>query len=170
MAVLVAAGYLIALGGTSSGQGWQLLSHLASAHADAPPAPALVPEADADLAPVLQTLRSPTARSHEHGHTHGHEAEGHAHGGPVRFGRPVRASTSAPAEGVHEHDGVSHSHDAPAPDAPAVVTVSVDHHRLPTPSCVPPSPSARLANVGDPRATAPSVDVSVETPPPIRSG
>lgn len=174
MAVLVVAGYLLALGGTSSGQGWRLLSHLASAHADTSPAPSLVPEVDASLAPVLRTLRP---RHHSHGRGHGHrhetEADEHTHDDPVRFGQPVRtvrANARDVTEGVHEHDGVFHSHDAPAPETPVVVPVSLDQHRLPTPLPVPLPPPPRDADLGDPRAALPSVDLSVETPPPIRRG
>ena len=175
VAVLVVGGYLMALGSTSSGQGWRLLSHLVSAHGAVPPAPVLVPEADVGLAPVLRTLRPSERHSHEggHAHSHGPTRDDHAHDGPVPFGEPVRtvrARTEDVPEGVHEHDGTLHSHDAPAPETPVVVTVSLDRHHLPTPVRVPRPPPPCDADLGDPRAAHPSVDLSVETPPPIRRG
>ncbi|WP_420455836.1 hypothetical protein [Rubrivirga sp.] len=171
LAVAVLAGYLAAWGGTSAGHGWRLAPHLALDHAR--PAVPAAPHVLGDTAPglgVLPTLR-PDA-GHTHGgraHSHGHgEAHGHAPDPDVfPAGRPVLADDTG---GLHEHDGVLHSHREPPPEPAVLVTVAVDKHRLPATPVVPAPPPPTVADLGDGTVALESIGSSVETPPPIRRG
>ncbi len=178
LAVAVLVGYLAAWGGTAAGHGWRLAPHLALEHAR-PPAPA-APHVVGDVAPGAHVL--PTLRPEER-HTHGGRSHGHKHGeerherdeaqglAPAPDVFPAGQTVLAEANGgLHEHDGVTHSHDEP-PSVPAVlVTVSLDKHRLPATSAVPAPPALAVAAFGDDAEALESIDLSVETPPPIRRG
>ena len=166
LVALVLAGYLAALGTTASGAGLKLIPHLALHHAPtALVAPQLVGDVEGDR-DVLMTLR-PGAHHHD-GHAHhghdGHRAAPHAP-------RTVRVMATSPeARGVHTHDGVLHSHNAPPREARVWTTVSLDRHRLPAAHAVPVPPVSPHAVVGVPDRAPPSVIRLVETPPPIGRG
>ncbi len=166
LVALVLAGYALALGTTASGEGLKLIPHLALDHAPtAPAAPHLVGEEEG-ARDVLRTLR-PKAHVHD-GHEHRHD--GHPHGAePVRETIYVLA-TPPEARGLHEHDGAFHSHGPTPDDRAALVTVSLDKHRLPATPAVPAPVLAAIRLDGERPAPPASVDPSVETPPPIRRG
>ena len=170
LVVAVLAGYLAALGGTASGQGWKLASHLARDHASPTlAAPILHEEGSGD-----HTLTTLTAgERHTHGgraHTHGLAEAGHGSLADLFSEHRQPDSHQPGASGVHEHDGVLHSHDAPPPEPTAVVTVSLDKHRLPGTPAVPAPPAPGLADREAGLEPPRSVDRSVETPPPIWRG
>ena len=158
LVAFVLVGYVLVLGTTASGEGLKLIPHLALEHAPtALHAPHLVGDVEGER-DVLRTLR-PEAPAPD--------APPHAAGGP----RTVRVlATPLEALGLHVHGGRLHRHDAP-PDAPrTIVTVSLDKHRLPAAPAVPaPVVSSHTASAG-PSPALSSVDLSVETPPPIRRG
>ena len=162
LVALVLAGYAVALGTTASGEGLKLIPHLALEHAPtAPAAPHLVGEEEGDR-DVLRTLR-PNA----HG---GHRHDGRPHGAePVRETVYVLATTPS-ARGLHEHDGAFHRHEPTPDDKAALVTVSLDKHRLPATPAVPAPPVAVVHLDGERPGAPASVEPSVETPPPIRRG
>lgn len=181
IAVAVLVGYLLALGGTSVGQGWQLLAHLAHAH---PPAPPTVPELYVEMpaAPrtAMTTLRPREAHSHGHGHNHdhGHEhglrhgAETHRHPAAPALpdaGRFIRAAVP-PADGAHEHDGYVHTHEVPEPDPSLVLIAGLDKHQLPTALVLPLPPPPRDLDALQPEAAPRRVETLVETPPPRARG
>lgn len=167
-AVLV--GYLGVLLGTSVGQGWALLAHVAATPHTAFEAPRLQTPSAAAPALGSTTLRTNTHGAHRHHHA---PASSHPNAGrTVRTADPVHDAPEAevPA-GLHAHGGVLHSHDLPAPDPAPVVVHTLDQHRLPLPASVP-APDGRA--VADPTGAPPSrlvsVVPSVETPPPIGRG
>ena len=169
LVALVLAGYLAALGATASGRGLALGTHLVLAHGErAPATPGLVGEATVG-GDVLTTLRPDV--THRHGdHVHSHEPDGETPA-PALFPErgAVRVSTEA-EPGAHEHDGRFHRHDAPPREPRLVLTVSLDKHRLPPVAAVPAPPALQLADLGGPEGALDSVDLSVETPPPLRRG
>ncbi|MDT0630230.1 hypothetical protein RQM47_03715 [Rubrivirga sp. S365] len=72
--------------------------------------------------------------------------------------------------GVHEHDGVPHTHGAPAPEPAVVAPVSLDEHRQPEAPPVP-GPPPRAAAPPAPGGVGPAwTSLSVETPPPLGRG
>lgn len=192
LAVAALAGYLVALGGTSAGQGWGLLHHLASAHAGRT-APTILPVTLPGTLLAIPTLR-PFAASHSaprhrpepddahHAHPHGHA---HTPGSdapeatpPHRAVRTAHAHNSPPRPGgetpdtgrFHRHGPLVHTHGAPAPEPPLVVVRrALDTHRLPEVPRLPAPPSREAPEAG-PAARPSSVDGSVETPPPIARG
>ena len=175
VALVVLAGYLLVLGGTSVGQGWRLLAHVASAHAPASPAsPEVYGEAPLGLAPTMTTLRP--HRGDGSTHAHGHP---HTHGNRPGFREAVRAEAGTPRGfhdegfhdgGFHAHDGYTHTHDAPAPEPEVVLTVSLDKHRLPGAPPVPGPPPPGEADFGAHPEVPHTVAVPVETPPPLAHG
>ena len=155
----VLVGYVLVLGTTASGEGLKLIPHLAQEHAPtALHAPHLVGDVEGERG-VLRTLR-PEAPTHD---DHAHEA--------ALAPRTVRVlATPLEALGLHTHDGRLHRHDAPPDESRVIVTVSLDKHRLPATPAVPaPVVSAHAPSAG-PALALSSVDLSVETPPPIRRG
>ena len=165
------AGYLAALAATPTGHGLRLAGHVATAH-HGPAAPPLA-SASGRAGRVLPTLRD--AHRHRGAAAHGHETHGdHDHGLSVhRSARPVPARATPPAPGgagVHEHDGVLHSHGAPTPEPAVVVTVSLDKHRLPEAPPVPGPPTPTAAPPAPGGVDPAWVDLSVETPPPLGRG
>ena len=167
-------GYLAAWGGTSAGQGWRLAPHLATAHAEAPPA--LVQQAEGRR--VLTTLRpeahgEQAPHSHPGAHSHGGHAADHAHPPDRSHAAPLAAHAArrhppAASPTAHRHGDVVHDH-APAPPEPERPVVSVDKHRLPAGAQVPPPPAGAAPHDG--YGGGPSVaGPPVETPPPIRRG
>jgi hypothetical protein len=161
LVALVLAGYAVALGTTASGEGLKLIPHLALEHAPTTPAaPHLMGEEAGDR-DVLRTLR-PEAHTHG-GQEHRHDAD------PARETIYVLATPPA-TRGLHEHDGAFHSHETPPDDRAALVTVSLDKHRLPATPAVP-APAVAVIRLDDERPAPPdSVEPSVETPPPIGRG
>ena len=173
------AGYLAALAATPTGHGLRLLGHVATAHhgVAAPP----LASASGGAGRVLPTLRDAhrhrAGAAHEHGEAHSHGAGGDHGLSFHRSARPVPAHATPPAAtdgwggaDAHEHDGVLHSHGAPAPEPAVVVTVSLDKHRLPEAPPVP-GPPAPTAAPPAPGGVDPAwVDLLVETPPPLGRG
>ena len=155
LALLVAAGYLAALVGTTASRlGWQSLAHLALA----PPSfasPAIYGESLAVRLDDMSTLRQDAQSSSGHAPRALAPASG-------------QAGSRAPAAGPHEAEW--HAHE-PAPPDPAVgPVVSLDTHHLPSaPGLGPPLPP-HAADYGAIRGTMNSADLSVETPPPLARG
>ncbi|MEM1057150.1 MAG: hypothetical protein AAGI52_16650 [Bacteroidota bacterium] len=172
----VLLGYLGVLLGTSAGQGWRLLAHLATeTHAvmEAPRLQAPALHAPTGLAPAMgmTTLRAP---AHSHGaHTHGDHTHRHGSAHPEAH-RTVRTSGSPhgtpEADGFHAHDGVLHSHDLPPPTETPVVILTLDHHQVPTPVRLTPPPVGDTARLGSALGSIASAQHSVETPPPRLAG
>lgn len=158
----VAVGYLAVLGATAAGQGLRLIPHLLLDHVEtASAAPQLAESPDDDFAPVT-TLRPSVHRHGDHSHGHGSPHE-HRHPAPSSI-----QADAAPGVGLHEHDGVVHTH-APADPPPAVVLVTVDDHRpstATTRAALPPS-GVDQSTV---EARAESEALAVETPPPVGRG
>ena len=155
--VCAAVGYVVALGGTSAGQGWQLVPHLALAHAGPPP-PALVVQPTYDV--VLPTLR--TDETHAHG-GHTHSAESH----PYAAHSP-HLDTEADAPGAHRHGDLVHDHRPPPPRREAPV-VALDKHHLPLVTTAPAPLVARVVVLRVDETEA-SHSLPVETPPPVGRG
>lgn len=156
-------GYVVALGGTSAGQGWRLAPHLAAAHAGAPP-PALVEGA-------MDGVVLPTLRLREH--THGGVAHHHADDGAQEVApqgavthRDVRDMTAD--TGLHRHGDWVHDHRPPPPRREAPV-VTLDKHQLPAPSLVP-APLAARVEAMQANETRGTRSLTVETPPPVGRG
>lgn len=172
LAVAVLAGYLAALGGTAAGHGWKLVSHLALHHAGPMPVAPTLYSADGQKGGRALTTLRPTA-PHTHGgvtHAHGQEHTGHEPLSTLFSGRHTAQPEAAGDPGLHRHDGVLHSHEAPPPEPAVVVTVSLDKHRLPAAAAVPAPLAVTLADLGEGIGAPESVDPSVETPPPIGRG
>lgn len=167
---LVVAGYLAALGATTTaGQGLRLLPHLALDHTQsAPSRPGLVEDERGDH-PVLTTLRE--RETHRHGRAaHTHEHDGGLEAPPDLFPEHGAIRTEGRDDGLHEHDGVFHSHDAPPPEPAVVLVVSLDQHHVPTAPAVPAPEVWGLDGGLEAHGSLHSVDLSVETPPPIGRG
>jgi hypothetical protein len=166
---VVLLGYLGVLLGTSAGQGWRLLSHVATERHATFDAPRLQSEPLLAPAPGMTTLRTAPGGAHPHGaHTHRHADSGSA---LPQAGRQVRTDAGARqaprGETFHAHGGEVHSHDLPPPsEAPAAVH-TLDQHRLPLPAAVP-APLVTVASAPGAPAEARygSASPSVETPPP----
>lgn len=159
----VLLGYLGVLFGTSVGQGWRHLGHLATAQHSAFEAPRLQSPATPAVGPVLSTLRG---HPHSHGaHSHRHPS---AHPSATRTVRTaLPAAEPAVQEGFHSHGGVLHSHDLPPPDPAPIVVHTLDHHRLPTPPATPTALAVPTREAGTaPTVVLASVVPSVEIPPP----
>ncbi len=168
VAVVVALGYFAALGATSMGHGWQVLTHLALEHGQPIlEAPRVIEDVTVG-AVVLTTLRAPTHHHGGHAHSHGRDLED-AHGlGAFPASRPEQVETHD-LEDIHEHDGTLHSHQEPAEPA-VTLTVSLDKHRLPTTLTLAAFSAPRLADLEVGVERLESIDRPVETPPPIRRG
>ena len=166
----VAVGYLFALGGTSAGQGWQRVPHLALAHGPAHDAPPGLVSEPLAAGPRLQTLR-PAA---EHAHSHGPGARPHTHGLVPQATPPLAAGGAASggsgaASGLHRHGDVVHDHAPPVPGREAPTVVPLDKHRLPAGSGVAPATRAAARRGGPPEAGG-TRSLPVETPPPVGRG
>ncbi len=162
-----AVGYLLALGSTSAGQGWQLAPHLALGHTGAGP-PQLVEAAPAHV--VLPTLR---LEQGEHVHGGGHAGHHHEHAGGHVHPPEAPEHSETEAQGVrqsgrHRHGDRVHDHQPP-PERPAAPVVALDKHHPPAAQAVPaPLAASVTAATGDDAGASRSL--TVETPPPVGRG
>lgn len=175
--VCVAVGYLLALGATSAGQGWQLTPHLVLGHGGSGP-PELVEITRASV--VLPTLRY-AGHAHPHSgavahHTHSsHEAhDSHKRANPYS---PVAhhhdvAHHDAEADpvdaGLHRHGDWVHDHQPP-PSRPVAPVVTLDKHHLPASATVPASVAMWAGREAE-SDEGTSWSLTVETPPPVGRG
>lgn len=174
---MVLLGYLFVLSGTMAGQGWRLLAHEAHSHAvPMMPAPRVHADTPPPDGPAMMTLRSEARQGHgAHAHDHKRHVPGTIRPGAMTI---VRVGTEEPKAleddlhhlGLHDHGGEWHTHELPEPDPTVVLMVSLDKHQLPTAPVIPGPPVQGDAEYGEPSGIGPSVQYTVETPPPIVRG
>lgn len=149
LVVLVLVGYALVLAGSSAGDGWSLLVHLATARHEVEP------------------VDAHAAAAHTHS-TSGHAHREHAHGDV-----PHDCDASAPPSHTpHEHGGRTHTHESDRdadPDAPAVLMVALDKHCLFSNAALSPLPAQNRDDVR-PAAALFSTAPPVEVPPPRTLG
>ncbi len=185
VAVLVLLGYLFVLNSSATGHGWHLLVHQIQEHHMGAPvlaAPEVYVEGSQDAALAMSTLRN--LHRHDSAQTpHSHGAKGDRHHDAAmlpNFRRVVRAHVAPLPEhcedpqqredGFHEHDGYVHTHDLPEPDATFVVVLALDQHHLPSAPALPIPLASPDADLDGPVVALRSIDLLVETPPPIALG